>query len=98
MKPTASQLQTLRAVARYCRYRPVAAPGELQDGAMASDVAVRLNISIDAAEKRLDRLAVAGLVADHQIRWPHARSGWITLAVLTEKGRAALGIDDEREQ
>lgn len=65
---------------------------------MASDIAARLGISIDAAEKRLDRLGAAGLLEDKQIRWPHSQSGWITLAVLTEQGRAVLATDDERKQ
>jgi len=64
----------------------------LPDGAMASDLSVRLDITISAAERRLDRLAEAGLVDDYQIRWPTgpSGSGWITLARLTPSGREAL--------
>lgn len=76
-----SQKETLRIVCKW---------SQPSDGAMATDIAYSLGVSVGAAEKRLERLAARGLIEDKQFRWPHGRSGWITLAVITDAGREAL--------
>lgn len=75
-----SQLATLRAIADLSPYN-----------ATVVAVARSLDISTQAAEGRIERLAAAEFVDDMQIRWPYSQSGWITLAVLTKKGAACMG-------
>lgn len=64
-----SQLSTLLAIASY------------PDGAMASDISYYLDLSIPAAEARIERLAALGLVE------PIYRPLVSAIYVLTEKGR-----------
>lgn len=77
LRPT--QIETLRVIDRY-----------YPDGASAWEIALEFGISLRSAEGRLERLEVAQMVRLCPIQWPFAKSGKITLALLTNEGREAI--------
>lgn len=73
-----SQLETLRVVAKYDRFG---------DGCGATDLVCRLHISDDAAERRLRRLGLRGLVEEGH---PLGFDGGPLVWKLTDQGRRIL--------